>query len=168
MKHAVHYFETYLISIIFVENAYFSGMCGINGEIYISTNNILRNAIFKDNLLQNKVEESKAVVIVTVLLEMSHALLRQSMKNWLRISPRSKLDIEKIESGFEFEDILFTTSIVDYANASGVTDLKKWDDLNKPILSEDDIKYQKNLNVNLNIRFSGIFFQNAPVCLLKI
>lgn len=84
------------------------------------------------------------------------------MRSWIRVSPRSKEDKEKIESGYDFEKILFGTILVDFSKTNGITDISKWNE-NKQLLTEKHIEIQKDKSKNIKQSFSGIsIIKKAP------
>lgn len=144
------------VKIIFVRKGNFCGMCGVSGEIYISLME-LEKILNGSNVEERERKKAKTFLISTFIHELGHAILREIfLGNPLKSSPRGKFDQEKLESGYDFEEIIFGVPIVNFFEASGITILENWINNGNNFLTKDEFEIQNEGSISLNKKFSGI------------
>ena len=146
------------LKIIFVKNGYFCGMCGRNGEIYLSRTEIERImniSVFPD---LNSVTESNAFIIGIGIHEFAHAILRKIiLENELFFPSRGFYEPEKMEAGYKLEEMTFGTVLSDYKMVSRIDKRENWKFSGNELLSKEELEFQIKDSANFNKLFSGIY-----------
>jgi len=172
VSESVNYFLQILSNIRFINKASFNGMCGVNEEIYISTNILehsLKNSDSKDIYKNKLFQKEQGLFLVTIIHEFIHSFLRKVLKSWLIVSPRAKVDSEKIEAGYDLEELLFGAIITENSSKLKIiADENFWQNENMKLYDnlgeyEEELENSKTLNK----RFSGISCALPKVPLLR-
>jgi len=147
------------LKITFVKDGPFEGMCGYNGEIYLNLNHICFEVLKEkiENISTSKINEAKAFIIGTVIHELADSILREILlKNPLLSSPIGKGENEKIEVGYDLEEIIFGVVLMVYHGLESLVDLKNWKSDGDELISKREKKKQRLLGRDLNKKISGI------------
>ena len=146
---------------IWVKDASFQGMIGMNNKIFINLEDKGMKDIISINLEEKTMEyqEYKTKLTTLILHEGAHQLLRFVRKDFgtlaLRTENIMEIENQDMELGYRFEEILFGIAITLPSKATTILDCEKWKK-NPPIFTPDQITNQKRNYKKLNIYLSGI------------
>ena len=159
---------------IWVKDASFQGMIGMNNKIFINLEDKTteykekEDKLMKDQKYKIKEEDAdkimkkqayKTKLTKLILHEGAHQLLRFVRNDFGTLTPREekagmKVENQGMELGYRFEEIIFGSVIIFPDEATAILDKKKWKE--KPILAKEKITYQKKRYYCINTYLSGI------------
>ena len=144
---------TNLKSIVWLHNAPFAGMVGLNMETYLNLTTIA-DLYGKSKSEKKRKRTITAYLVSTILHQDAHHIVRIKQNNFLSLTPNKE---KQWEAGEKFESMLFGAVISDYDEIGGVHTVEGWKGNKKQfMLDEEEIKIQEINYKNLNLYMSGI------------